>query len=177
MTSACRVRTPPMAALVALALAMALAACGGGGSSSSSTSSGPSHAQFVASANAICATARTQTAPLIAKIKASGVSLLTGGAAALATPVTRLHAAAAAYLAKLRALAQPAADQAKIGRLLRPLVQVIALIGAAARDLAKGQGPNAAALIQQAQPLAAQVGSAARSLGASQCALVLGPLA
>jgi hypothetical protein len=174
MTRARAARPPLVAALAALALA--LAACGGG-SSSTSTSSGPTHAQYVASANAICATAHRQTGPLIAKLKSAAASLLTGGAAAVAATVTRLHDAAAANLAKLRALAQPPPDQARIGRMLRPLARVITLVGAAARDLAKSEALNALALIQQAQPLAAQVGTAARSLGASQCALVLAALA
>jgi hypothetical protein len=178
MTRARATNRPFTAALAAPALivALALAACGGGGSSSSSTSSGPTHAQYVASANAICKTARRQTAPLIAKLKSSGAALVTGGGAALAASVTHLRDIAATGLAKLRALEPPAADRAQIERVLTPLKRVIGLIGAAAQDLGRNQALNAVALIQQAQPLAARIGSAARALGASQCALVLAAL-
>jgi hypothetical protein len=163
-------------ALFALVLASAaLAACGGGGKSSSA-SSGPTHAEYVAKANAICAATGRQTAPLIAKIKSSATALLTGGAAAVVTPVTRLHDVAAANVAKLRALAQPAGDRAKIARVLGPLAKIVKLIGAAAKDLGAGKVLNAVALIQQAQPLAGQVSSAARALGAGRCGQVLAAL-
>jgi len=162
--------------LTATAFAV-LSACGGGGKSSNSTS-GPTHAQFVASANRICATAERQTVPLIAKVKSGGIgAVLSGDAAKLAPPVTRLHDIAAANLAKLRALTQPAADRAAIERFLRPLATVVADIGAAARDLAKGQGLDAYALIQQARPVAARVSSAARSYGVPQCGAVLAAIA
>jgi len=160
--------------------ALALAGCGGGGggSSSTSTTSGPTHAQYVRAANAICATAQRQAAPLIARVKSSAGSLLTGGAGAtkLAAVVTALHDAAAADLAKLRALAQPAGGGAAIERFLRPLSTVIADIGQAAKALGAGQAISAVALISQAQPLAASVTRAARAYGATQCGSVLAAL-
>jgi hypothetical protein len=171
------VSTHRAGALLAVAAALALAACGGGGATTSSTSSGPSHAQYVAAANAICATAARQTAPLIAKVKSSGAAaVLSGGGPALAAIVSRLHDVAAVDLARLRALAQPPADHGAIARVLEPLTTVVADIGRAATALAKGEALNALALIQQAQPVAARVTGAARALGAARCGAVLAAL-
>src|ERR1019366_4917001 len=84
---------------------LVLAGCGG--------SSGPSKAQFVAKADAICKTTQAQITPLVNEIAAAGAKLLTGAASAtrqVATVVQHLHSVAAGSLAKLRALAQPNAD-------------------------------------------------------------------
>ena len=163
--------------LTVVAALTALAGCGGGGNGATSTSGGPTRAHYVAAANRICATTKRQTVPLIAQVKKGGIAaVLSGDAAKLAPPVTRLRDVAAANLAKLRALPQPVADHAAIERFLRPLAGVVADIGAAARDLAKGEGLNAYALIQQARPLAARVTGAARAYGAAQCGAVLAAL-
>jgi len=162
----------------ALAAALGLAACGGGGggSSTSTTNSGPTHAQYAAAANAICATARSQTGPLITKIKAEGVAAVLTGSGALAASVKRLHDVAAANLAKLRALVPPAGERAAITRFLGPLAAVVTQIGKAAAALAGHQAINAVALIEQAKPLAARVTSAARAFGAGRCGSVLAAL-
>jgi hypothetical protein len=167
-----------LALLVGAAAVLALAACGGGGGTK--TSSGPTHAEYVAAANHICANARSQTASLINEIKSQAGAVVTGsagGAKALSAKVTRLHDVAAANLAKLRALQQPAADHTAINHMLRPLETVVGDIGRAATALSHGAALDAVALLQQAQPVAAQVTSAAHSLGAGQCGAVLSALA
>jgi hypothetical protein len=163
-------------AALAAATALALAGCGGGGSGSA-TASGPTRAHFIAAANAICATAHAQTAELITKVKSTGASALLGGdTKSLAGLVTHLHDVAAANLAKLRALPQPAADHAAIASFMQPLSTVVSDIGRAATDLSKGEALNAYALIQQAQPAAGKVTSAARAYGAKECGTVLAAL-
>jgi hypothetical protein len=173
-------RHPLIVPLFAAAMAvLALAACGGGGSNSS-TSSGPTHAQYVAAANGICATARKLTASLINEIKSQTAAVITGNtgeAKALAAKVRQLHDVAATNLAKLRALQQPAADHEAISHMLKPLETVVGDVGQAATALRHGAALNAAALFQEAQPAAAQVTSAAHALGANQCGAVLSALA
>jgi hypothetical protein len=168
-----------LALLAAAAAALALAGCGGGGGASTTTS-GPTHAQYVAAANGICSTARKQTASLINEIKSQTAAVITGNpgeAKALAAKVAQLHDVAAANLAKLRALAQPTADHTGISHMLKPLETVVGDIGQAATALSHGAALNAAALFQEAQPVAAQVTSAAHALGADQCGAVLSALA
>jgi hypothetical protein len=158
--------------LLAAATALVLAGCGGG-----STASGPTRAQFIASANAVCAAAHSQTASLITKVKSSGASALLGGdTKSLAGLVAQLHDAAASNLAKLRALPQPAGDHAAIAGFMKPLSNVVNDIGQAATDLSKGEALNAFALIQQAQPEAAKVTTAANAYGAKKCGTVLAAL-
>ncbi|MFI4985493.1 MAG: hypothetical protein ACHP93_04140 [Solirubrobacterales bacterium] len=150
---------------------LVLAGCGG--------SSGPSKAQYVAKADAICTTAHTQTAPLIQQVTAAGASLASGGAPSarrLATVVRRLHDVAASGLARLRALRQPSGDHAAIERFLAPLASVVDAIGQAATALGSGQAPQALGLLQQVQPVAQQVTSAAQTYGLQQCGSVLSAL-
>lgn len=171
-------RSARVIGLLSAVAALALAGCGGGGGSST-TSSGPTRAQYIASANAICGAVRKQAAPLIAKVKGSVASLITGGASVAKTvagELAQLHIVAGAGLAKLRALQQPAADHATIAHFLTPLTTVIADIGQAAATLAKDEPLNALALLQQAQPAAAQLTGAAKAFGAKQCGAVLSAL-
>lgn len=169
-----RVRRAKPITAVAVSGLLALAGCGG--------SSGPSKAQYVAKADAICTTAHTQTAPLIQQVAAAGASLASGGAGAasgarrLASVVQRLHDVAAAGLAQLRALRQPSGDHAAIERFLTPLASVVDAIGQAATALGSGQAPQALALLQQVAPVAQQVASAAQAYGLTQCGSVVSAL-
>jgi hypothetical protein len=162
------VRRARLITAVAVSGLLALAGCGGGG--------GPSKSQYIARADAICQAAQSQTAPLIQQITAAGASLVSGGAPSarrLATAVQRLHDVAAGSLAQLRALRQPSGDHGAIERFLTPLASVVDAIGQAATALGSGQAPQALALLQQVQPVAQQVASAAQVYGLRQCGSVV----
>jgi hypothetical protein len=153
---------------VALSSLLALAGCGG--------SSGPSKSQYVAKADGICKAAQTQTAPLINEVAAGAASLVSGGARSarqLATVLERLHSLAAGSLAQLRALRQPSGDHAAIERFLTPFASEVDAIGQAATALDGGQAPQALAHLEQVQPTAQQVTSAAQAYGLRQCASVI----
>ena len=164
-------RNANVIAVVTLASVLALAGCGG--------SSAPAKSQFVTKADAICKTTRTQITPLIHQITAGGAALVTGGATAahqIAPAVQRLHTVAAGGLTKLKALSQPSGSHTAIQKFLTPLATVVDAIGKAAVALSQGQGPQALALLQQAQPLAQQVTSAATAYGLPQCESIVSAL-
>ena len=165
---------PALVAVVLLSSALAVAACGG-----SSKPSGPTKAQFAAKADAVCATTRAQINPLITKL-VSGVEQLLGGgsstAAKLVPSVKQLHDYAAAGLAKLRALAQPPGDHAKIAKFLTPLTTIVSSIGGAATALASGNGSPALLQLEQDAKLATQVTSAAQHYGLGKCATLFSGL-
>lgn len=160
--------------LVLLLTAAAIAGCGGG-----SAAKGPTHAQYVARADAICRAARAQTNELIVKIKGLAPTLLLGGTAAAPTAsglVAQLHRAAARDLARLRALAQPSADRAAIAKFLDPLSTIVRDMGTAQRDLEAGHAVDAAALFSNAIPTAEAVRSAATAYGFKACPGLLAAL-
>jgi hypothetical protein len=169
------VRGVSRASVIAAATAgglLILTGCGGSG--------GPSKSQYIAKADAVCATAHTQTAPLIGQVAAAGASLASGAAGAarrLAAAVQRLHEVAAGGLAQLRALRQPSGDHAAIERFLTPLASVVDAIGQAATVLGSGQAPQALGLLQQVQPVARQVTSAAQAYGLRECGSLFSALA
>ncbi len=165
---------PGARALVLVLTAAAIAGCGGG-----SAATGPTHKQYVARADAICRAARTQTNELIAKIKALAPKLLLGGtAAAPSAPglVAQLHHAAAADLARLRALAQPSGDRAAIAKFLHPLSTIVSEMSNAEADLRAGHAIDAAALFSNAIPTAQAVRSAASAYGFKDCPGLLAAL-
>jgi len=158
---------------------LALAACGGGGGSASSTSSGPTKAQYVARTATICKATEARLTPLVHRVAAAATQLLSGvaGAAAKAAGiVAQLHTIAASGLAQLRALTQPAGDHARIAKFLTPLSTIVDSIATAASGLKQGQGAQALAQLQADQSLAAQVTSAAKSYGLSQCETIFSAL-
>jgi len=164
----------PLAA--ALAVVVVLAGCG---ASHSTTTSGPTRAEYVAHANAICEAVRAKTTPLISELQSSVAGILTGEKSAEtkdATVVAQLHTYASQSLAQLEALPQPAADHAAIERFLAPLEAVVAAIGHAHTSLVTGQAAQAVATVTQIQPTAQAVTSAAHAYGLTQCASVLGAL-
>jgi len=171
---------PPRTSALALALAALLAfALGGCGSGHSTTTSGPTRAQYVARANAICEAVRAKTTPLISELQSSVAGILTGEKTAEtrdATVVAQLHTYASQSLAQLEALPQPAADHAAIERFLTPLEAVVTAIGHAHTSLVTGQAAQAVATVTQIQPTAQAVTSAAHAYGLTECASVLGAL-
>ena len=149
------------------------------GCGSSSSSSGPTKAQYVAKADAICSAAGAKTAPLISKLVAGGASLASGsasGARELAPVLAKLHDEAAASLAQLRALKQPKGEAAKIESYLSPLTNVVAAAGQAAASLRAGQAAPALGLLGQVQSDAQQATSAAQAYGVAPCGSVLSAL-
>ena len=156
----------------ALAIAVALAACGG--------SSGPTKSEYAARADAICKEAQEHTTPLIRQLASSATSLTTGGAAGahqVTGMVQNLHSVAAGYLTRLESLKQPSGDHAAIEQFLTPLSHVVTTIGQASTVLASGQPQQGLALLlQQAQPEAQRVASAAQSYGLTQCGMLLSAL-
>ena len=103
--------------------------------------------------------------------------LLGGGSAAkIAGSVAELHAIAAAGLAKLRALPQPAGDHARIAKFLTPLSTIVDSIAGAASGLKHGQGAQALATLAADQTIAKQVTRAARSYGLRQCETIFSAL-
>jgi hypothetical protein len=164
----------PRARTLALLAAAALAGCGG-----SSAPNGPSRAQYIAKADAICRSAATQTNHLITQIKQLAPKLLLGGtAAAPSAPglVAQLHRVAAADLARLRALTEPSGDHATIEKFLGPLSSIVSAMGKAQADLAAGHTIDAAALFSNAIPTAQSVRSAASVYGFKACPNLLAAL-
>jgi hypothetical protein len=134
--------------------------------------SGPTKAQYTAKADAICKTATSQAAPLIKQITPLAASLATGATASaqkLASLLGQLHTDTAGDLARLRALAQPSSDHAAINRFLKPLTSVVDAIATAASTLRGSNPAQALGGLEQLQPTAGQVTSAAHAYGLTQC--------
>ena len=158
---------------------LALSACGGGGSTASTTSSGPTKAQYLAQTAAICKATEKRLTPLVRQVAGAAGQVFAGspGAAAKVVPAAeQLHTVAAAGLAKLRALHQPAADHARIAKFLTPLSSIVESIATAVSGIKKGQGTLALAQLQADQSLAQQVTSAAKSYGLRQCETIFSAL-
>jgi hypothetical protein len=167
---AARVRRLVVALLVASGV-LALYGCGGGG--------GPAKSAYIAQANAICQTARSQTTPLITEVTSLAGSVALGSSSAadrLAGSLSRLHMVAASYLAQLQRLKQPSGDRAAIKRFLTPLAQVVDTIGQAAVAVGSGQVPAALGMLEQAGPVARDATAAAHAYGMRQCETVLAAL-
>lgn len=151
----------------AAALVPALAACG------SSSSGGPSKAQYVAKADAICNAASTKTAALISKIAAAGPALGSGSAKAareIAPTVKQVHEEGAASLSQLRALKQPKGDKKAIEGFVVPLTNIDAAISQAASSLSAGKASTALAQLANVQADAEGEISAAHAFGVARCA-------
>jgi 4-diphosphocytidyl-2C-methyl-D-erythritol kinase len=165
-------------AIVSLAL-IALAACGGSSSPSTTTSKpkGPTKAQYVHEVDAICATVKSQTAPLVKQVVPLAEALVIGGTANAATKlvslVSTLHTDAAADLTHLRALAEPPGAHAAVQRFLEPLSTIVASVGQAVTTLRSKTPSNAVGLLSQLSSTAQQVKTAARAYGLVQCEQVL----
>jgi hypothetical protein len=158
--------------------ALAVAACGGGGGATS-TVSGPTKAQYLAQAAVICKATEKQLTPLVREVAGAAGQVFAGspGAAAKVVPaVERLHAVAAAGLAKLSGLAKPVGDHARIAKFLTPLSNIVQSIATALSAIKKGQGTQALAQLQADQTLAQQVTSAAKSYGLRQCQTIFSAL-
>jgi hypothetical protein len=171
------------ASLAAVVAAVALGACGGSGgsgtSTTKSTTSGPTKAQFIAQADAICKTTETKLAPLIKELVGGAAKLLAGTSTStgqLATPLTKAHMVAATGLTELQALAQPAGDHKLVEKFLSPLGQIVGSLATAAGGLSKGQGTVALAQLEQDQAPAQAVTSAATAYGLHGCETIFSAL-
>ncbi len=154
------------------ALALALAACG----SSKPKASGPTKAEYITKANAICKAAGEKTAPLISKLEAGGAALASGSPAAareLASVVAKVHEYGVASLSQLRSLKQPKGEAAAIERFLSPLSNVVAAAGQAASSLGSGQASAALGLLAHVETEAQAATKAADSYGVTPCGSVV----
>lgn len=159
--------------------ALALAACGGGGGSPSATSSGPTKAHYLAQTAAICKSTERRLTPLVSQVAGAAAAVFAGspGAAAKVAPaLEQLHTIAAAGVAKLHALVQPAGDHAQIAKFLTPLSNIVQSITTALSGVKKGEGTQALAQLQADQSLAQQVTSAAKAYGLRQCSTIFSAL-
>jgi phosphoribosylpyrophosphate synthetase len=156
-----------IAAVAAVACLVALAGCGGG------KSSGPTKAEFVEQADAICAATKARAAPLVQRVAsvAAGAGPTVGRE--LAPTVRQLHAIAADYVAKLRALKQPSADSNAIGAFIAPSASAADAIGQAASLLQSGDTLRAVGMLEQLQTAAQQANDAALAYGLDTCATTL----
>lgn len=145
--------------------ALGLGACGG--------TSGPAKSDYIASADRICATARTTAAPLVQRLAMAAGSLTTARARKLAPAVQRLHRIGTQYVGQLRSLEQPSGDRDAIERFLNPTTSVVDAIGAAGDALAHSDSVSALGLLQQIQSTAEQANDAARTYGFHECGSVL----
>jgi len=153
-------------ALIAIVVGVALGVTLSGGSS------GLTKAQYTAKADALCKSATSQTTPLIKQVVPLAASLATGATASaqkLASLLGQLHTVTAAGLARLRALAQPSSDHAAINRFLKPLTSVVDAIATAVSMLRGSNPAQALGELEQLQPTAGQVTSAAHAYGLAQC--------
>ncbi len=159
-----------MTALVVLVCTLALAGCG---------ASTPSKSEYMAKANAVCASANKQVPVLIRQITSDAVALAGGNlkaVARLAGAVQDLHAMAAADLEQLQKIEQPSGESAAIDRFLTPFAGVVSAIGEAATTLT--QDPQrSVALLEQVRPTAEHAIAGARSYGLSKCETVFSALA
>ena len=157
---------------------LALAACGGG-ASATTTNSGPTKAQYIAASATVCKATEKHLTPLVRQVAGAAGQVFAGdaGAAAKVVPaVEQLHAIAAAGLAKLKALTQPAGDHARIAKFLTPLSSIVESIATALSGLKQGQGTQALAQLQADQSLAQEVTSTAKSYGLRQCETIFSAL-
>lgn len=153
-------------AATALALAGVLLAggCGGDGGD------GLSKSEYIAEADAICRSAQAQAAAPIQSLTAtvSGSPSRTRLRKA-ARIVAELQTIGTSYLTRLRALEQPADDTTAIERFLAPTGRVVGMLSEARDALERGAAVEALGVLQKAQPLDAEAGSAARAYGFKRC--------
>lgn len=159
-----RVVAAPLVATAAGLLSVG--GCGGSG--------GPSKSEYIAKADAICRSAQTQAAPLIQKLTFT----VTGSPAPArmrraAAIVGDLQAIGRSYMSRLRALERPGHDDKAIAAFLVPTGQVIDALAEARAALQRGETVRALGLLQQAQPVDAEAGAAARSYGFKQCGSII----
>jgi hypothetical protein len=139
-------------------------------------SSSPTPAQYAAKADAICATARTQTGALVQQVATDAQSLSSGGQAAeqhLTGALQSLHGTASEALGKLRKLQRPSSGGQPVERFLVALSTVVTALERSAGDAAAGRPEQALAALGQSAPVASQLAEAARQAGMRQCPSML----
>lgn len=134
-------------------------------------------ADYVAQANAICASARTQTGRLLGEVESATTAALkapsASGARQLVGLIDQLHGAALTVLGRLEKIKQPAGDHAAIEQFLTPLSRAIAGLGQAVRAITAGHATQALGTLLQLQSSTPQLASAAQAYGLTQCEGVL----
>lgn len=150
-----------------LVLALVASGCGGG-------TKGPSKADYIARADRICLTTKTQTAPLVRQLAdAASGSVSAARARRLAGVLGQLHTMGAGYVASLQRLDQPSGDRAEIQRFLAASREVVDALGQATSELRAGNVTGALALLQAGTPTAERANAAAQAYGFKQCVSVL----
>jgi len=87
-----------------------------------------------------------------------------GGAGGRAAAIVgKLQVIGTSYLSRLRALEQPGDDKKAIAKFLTPTGRVVGMLAEARTALERGEAVGALGVLQQAQPLDAEAGAAARS--------------
>ena len=167
--------------MTALLTAGVLAGCGSSSSSTASTASSagspPTRAEFVAKANAVCATASAQTGKLLGELEGATTAALrapsASGAAHLADLVAGLHSAALRVLGQLQALTPPSSDRAAVSQFLTPLTHAITGLGQADKAIVSGHATQALSSLLELQSQTPKLAAAAHSYGLTQCEGVL----
>jgi hypothetical protein len=149
------------AAALALLVTLATLGCGG--------EEGPSRAEYQAKANAICAAARSRTAPLVEQLSAAAGSLTAARAAEAAAAARRLETLAGRSVAQLRALEQPSGDTEEIERFVGAGERLVAAVGRAAQALRDRDVIRALGVVQQSRGLGREAEAAAAAYGLDQC--------
>ncbi|HEX4109251.1 MAG TPA: hypothetical protein VHX88_14035 [Solirubrobacteraceae bacterium] len=152
----------PLAVLAALAIS----ACG-----SSHHASGPTRAQYISSADAICSNAQGQVTPLLHKLE-TGATSLSANSRQLAATAEKLHTLAAGYLARLSALPRPSADKTELAGIVTLTDEVVNTIGQGASALAAGNTVAALATLASAESAASTADKALHAYGLTSCAAV-----
>ena len=172
--------------LPTLTVTLATCAIAGCGGSSSTTTTGagttaaagvPTKAEFVAKANAVCATASAQTGKLLSEVEAATTAALSApsahSAAQLAGLVAQLHSAALRVLGELQSLNPPASDRAAISQFLTPLTHAITGLGEADKAITSGHATQALSSLLTLQSKTPQLAAAAHAYGLTGCEGVL----
>lgn len=161
--------------------ACAIAGCGGSSSSTGTSTTAavgaPTKAEFVAKANAVCATASAQTGKLLGEVETATTAALSGpsahSAAQLEGLVAQLHSAALRVLGELQSLNPPASDRAAISQFLTPLTHAITGLGEADKAIAAGHATQALSSLLTLQSKTPQLAAAAHAYGLTGCEGVL----
>lgn len=157
----------PRALLAAALLAAPSAAgCAGG--------EAPTPAEYRREANAICATARADTAPLVTRLTEMASSINTRNAPQAATVAERLETVARRHVQRLRELKQPEGDEKKIEAFLAPTETLVTAVGKAAGALRERKLIQVLGHVASARPLERDARRAAAAYGLHRCRAFVG---
>jgi hypothetical protein len=159
-----------------ICLSLAIAGCGGSSTETTRTitaTSGPTKAQFISEADAICRAGRQKLAPLQSALdRAAQADQANDTAANRAKLAVILRSSARTtlpVLAQLRALTPPAADRAVAARYLAGVASQIALIDRLGQAVARNDQQQVTAVSQLLQQGKDAVQQVARNYGFKAC--------